>query len=71
VENASLDNEQRIFTTLAGLTASALKLAGPAVLCVGEVFAVSAATPAHEISADHQSRMRQLHASRCQSANGR
>jgi uroporphyrin-III C-methyltransferase len=68
VENASLENEQRIFTTLAGLTASSLKLAGPAVLCIGEAFATAAATSAHEVSADHQSRMRQMHASRCQVA---
>ena len=43
VENASLENEQRIFTTLGGLTQSSLKLAGPAIVCVGEVFAVAAA----------------------------
>ena len=63
VENASLENEQRIFTTLAGLTASSLKLTGPAVLCVGEVFAAEAFADA---SLEHQSRMRQTHASRCQ-----
>ena len=40
VESATLPEEQRIFTTLAGLTASSLKLRGPAVLCIGEVFAV-------------------------------
>ncbi len=62
VENASLENEQRIFTTLAGLTASALKLAGPAVLCVGDVFA---AEPIADASVEHQSRMRQTYASRC------
>ena len=62
VLNASLENEQRIFTTLAGLTASALKLAGPAVLCVGAVFAVGAIV---DESVEHQSRMRQMHASRC------
>jgi uroporphyrin-III C-methyltransferase len=39
VESASLPEEQRIFTTLAGLTASSLRLSGPAVLCIGEVFA--------------------------------
>lgn len=54
VENASLENEQRIFTTLAGLTASALKLTGPAVLCVGEVFAAPAA--AISIASGHESR---------------
>lgn len=40
VENATLENERRIFTSLAGLTASTLNLDGPAVLCIGEVFAV-------------------------------
>ena len=63
VENASLENEQRIFTTLAGLTASSLNLAGPAVLCVGEVFAAPAA--AVSIAGGHESRMREMHASRC------
>ncbi len=38
VESATLPEEQRIFTTLAGLTVSSLKLRGPAVLCIGEVF---------------------------------
>ena len=42
VENVSLPDEQKIFTTLAGLTASSLKLKGPAVLCIGEVFSVDA-----------------------------
>jgi len=54
VENASLENEQRFFTTLAGLTASSLNLAGPAVLCVGDVFAVPASTAA--TIKDHESR---------------
>ncbi len=61
VENASLENEQRIFTTLAGLTVSALQLTGPAVLCIGDVFAAEAISDA---SVEHQSRMRQTHASR-------
>ena len=64
VENASLENEQRIFTTLAGLTASSLNLAGPAVLCVGDVFAVEAL--ADSTAASHESRMRETHATRCQ-----
>ena len=38
VENATLENEQRIFTTLGGLTVSMFRFEGPAVLCVGEVF---------------------------------
>ena len=63
VENASLENEQRIFTTLAGLTASSLNLAGPAVLCVGEVFAAPAASVS--IAGGHESRMREMHSSRC------
>ncbi len=62
VENASLENEQRMFTTLAGLAASSLKLAGPAVLCVGDVFAAEAVSVA---SVEHQSRMRETRASRC------
>ncbi|MEP7156377.1 MAG: uroporphyrinogen-III C-methyltransferase [Betaproteobacteria bacterium] len=64
VENASLENEQRIFTTLAGLTISSLNLAGPAVLCVGAVFAA----PEMNLSVveDHESRMREMHSSRCQ-----
>lgn len=61
VENASLENEQRIFTTLAGLTASSLKLAGPAVLCVGAVFTADAVPDA---CLEHPSRVRQTHASR-------
>lgn len=40
VESATLPEEQRIFTTLAGLTASSLTLRGPAVLCIGAVFGV-------------------------------
>ena len=64
VENASLENEQRIFTTLSGLMASTLKLAGPAVLCVGEVFAPPAA--AISMVTNHESRMREMHSSRCQ-----
>jgi uroporphyrin-III C-methyltransferase len=63
VENASLENEQRIFTTLAGLTVSSLRLAGPAVLCIGDVFAAEAISDA---GVEHQSRMRQTHTSRCQ-----
>lgn len=38
VENASLANEQRFFTTLGGLSQSALKLSGPALLMIGEVY---------------------------------
>ena len=63
VENASLENERRIFTTLAGLTASLLNLAGPAVLCVGQVFAVEAEADAG--AGSHESRMREMHAPRC------
>ncbi len=44
VESATLKDERRIFTTLAGLTASALNLSGPAVLCIGEVFDAAANT---------------------------
>ncbi|MBL8510875.1 MAG: uroporphyrinogen-III C-methyltransferase [Betaproteobacteria bacterium] len=38
VESATLPEERRIFTTLAGLAASSLQLSGPAVVCVGAVF---------------------------------
>ena len=62
VESASLENEQRILTTLAGLTASSFKLTGPAVLCIGDVFAAEAIA---DPSVEHQSRMRQAHVSRC------
>ena len=65
VENATLENEQRIFTTLAGLAASTLKLAGPAVLCVGTVFAAKTAGSV-DVSVEHQSRMRETHSARCQ-----
>lgn len=63
VESASLENEQRIFTTLAGLTASSLNLAGPAVLCVGEVFAAPVAVVS--VASGHEWKMRGMHASRC------
>jgi len=71
VDSASLENEQRIFTTLAGLTASTLKLAGPAVLCMGEVFAAQAGAGAASFPfapADHPSQMHEMHAPRCQVA---
>lgn len=63
VENASLENEQRIFTTLAGLVASSLDPGGPAVLCVGQVF--SAGSAAIAVATDHESRAREMHSSRC------
>ena len=66
VENASLENEQRLFTTLAGLTASSLNLAGPAVLCVGEVFAAPVISLESSRAESHESRMREMHSSRCQ-----
>ena len=65
VENATLENEQRIFTTLAGLAASKLKFAGPAVLCVGTVFAAETVGSV-DAGAEHQSRMREMHSARCQ-----
>jgi uroporphyrin-III C-methyltransferase len=40
VESATLPEEQRFFTTLRGLTASTLQLRGPALLCIGAVFAM-------------------------------
>jgi uroporphyrin-III C-methyltransferase len=61
VENATLDSEQRIFSTLAALTASGFRFTGPAVLCVGRVFA------AEQV---HAARMRDVHAARCQVAQG-
>ena len=54
VENATLENARSIFTNLAGLTASTLNLDGPAVLCIGEVFAVPAAA---SVYAEPQSRL--------------
>ena len=54
VENATLHNERRIFTSLAGLTASTLNLDGPAVLCIGEVFAV---TTVKELEIEQPSRI--------------
>lgn len=39
VENASRADEQRVLTTLAGLTAAAEALSGPALLIVGEAMA--------------------------------
>lgn len=65
VENATLENEQRIFTTLAGLTASKLSLAGPAVLCVGAVFAAESAGSI-DAGVEHESRMREMHSARYQ-----
>jgi uroporphyrin-III C-methyltransferase len=58
VENATLENERRIFTNLAGLTASTLNLNGPAVLCIGDVFAVPSVGSAEE---EYRSAMPQLH----------
>ena len=57
VENATLENERRIFTDLAGLTASTLNFDGPAVLCIGQVFAVPAVARAQ---IEHQSQLRRL-----------
>ena len=63
VENATLENERRIFTSLSGLTASALKLDGPAVLCIGDVFAVPAVATAraeHAAAAQESTSQRRL-----------
>lgn len=53
VENASLPNEQRIFTTLGALARSSFSLSGPALLLVGEVFrtadSASPAKPANTV----------------------
>ena len=57
VESATLPEERRIHTSLAGLGASTLNLSGPAVLCIGEVFRVLAAS-------SHEVLLRELHASR-------
>ena len=46
VENASLPDERRILTTLAGLGAAAEGLTGPALLMVGEAMALAAAPEA-------------------------
>ena len=63
VENATLENERRVFTNLSGLTASALKLDGPAVLCIGDVFAVPAVATAraeHAAAAQESTSQRRL-----------
>jgi uroporphyrin-III C-methyltransferase len=52
VENASLPNEQRFFTTLKGLAQSAVQLSGPALLMIGEVFASSPQTEAQNANED-------------------
>jgi len=65
VENASLESEQIFFSTLAGVTVSRLALAGPTLLCVGAVFAAEAAC-GPDANVEPHSRMRELHASRCQ-----
>ena len=57
VESATLPEEQRIHTSLAGLGASSLNLSGPAVLCIGEVFRLSAAS-------SHDVLRQELHAAR-------
>jgi uroporphyrin-III C-methyltransferase len=59
VENTTWDNEQRIFSTLGALTASSFQFTGPAVLCVGQVFAIDKV---------HSARMREVHATQCQIA---
>jgi uroporphyrin-III C-methyltransferase len=46
VENASLADERRILTTIAGLGAAAQGLDGPALLVIGEVVALASALPA-------------------------
>src|SRR5580658_7102995 len=50
VENASLPNERRIVTTLAGLAAAAEAVSGPALLIVGEAMALAVET-AHPAAA--------------------
>ncbi|MGH7022290.1 MAG: uroporphyrinogen-III C-methyltransferase [Caulobacteraceae bacterium] len=45
VENASLANERRVATTLAGLGAAAESLSGPALLIVGEAMALAGVLP--------------------------
>ncbi len=47
VESATLPDEQRFFTTLRGLTASTLQLSGPALLCIGAVFAIDETSSAN------------------------
>jgi uroporphyrin-III C-methyltransferase len=45
VENASRADERRVVTTLAGLSAAAAALNGPAILIVGEAMALAATLP--------------------------
>ena len=62
VENASLLNEKQFRTSLAGLAVSSLAFSGPAILCLGEVFSPKVM----QSDEAHAARMRQMHASRCQ-----
>jgi uroporphyrin-III C-methyltransferase len=50
VENASLPNEQRFFTTLGALSISALKLSGPALLMIGDVYGIAGRGAASDTS---------------------
>ena len=49
MENASLPNERRIVTTLAGLPEVAATLDGPALMIIGEVAALALASPVHRL----------------------
>ncbi len=68
VESATLPEERRIHTSLAGLTASTLNLSGPAVLCIGEVFrleAILAAVGGGDQQSQMRARVAQSRSTRC------
>jgi uroporphyrin-III C-methyltransferase len=50
VENASLEGERRVATTLGSLEAATAGLSGPAILIVGEAMALARATPVAPVS---------------------
>jgi uroporphyrin-III C-methyltransferase len=51
VENASLADERRVLTTLAGLGEASRGLEGPALLVIGEVVALASAGDVAAIAA--------------------
>jgi uroporphyrin-III C-methyltransferase len=51
IEQASLPGERRVLTTLSGLADTAARLAGPAVLIIGEVAALAQVEPLIEAAA--------------------
>lgn len=54
VENASLPNERRIFSTLGDLTEFSEAFDGPALVCIGDVFASAASGTSIDAEAKHK-----------------